>query len=574
MNSMKKTLGILCVAITLGANAQGQPEKNVGSVEIDVVDQYKASIKKASKISNQPDFVDTTTQKLPVQYRIFPEMLQFNYSPDPITPVKVQGVRLGKLPKNTIKLGAGMYGTSLAEILLSSSRAEAFNWEVGLLHNGSNKGVKDIAFDKSPFMENTLYLGGRWLMRDYRLKAKVGLDWNRFHYYGIPANAEDNGLQVPGLEMNDYQRYFGSVSFDRVYRKQASAFESATLGYHYFTNNWQTSEHLLKVETGWQLPKEIENHLIGAGLNVDWQKTNSDVLANTVNQLNVQFFPKAKGKYAWFGYTLGLNFNFYNVNKQANNTTTNDFLTYFYPEIAVEAELVRDVLAFFAGWTGDVTMNGQYNLTLQNPFLVPAANLSPTGSQKIYGGLEGAVARNISYKAEANLRYVTSLPLFYRSGDSLTMPFDGKNLPAFNVVYARGSIFNVRGELTYHSNATRVSAYGELFQYNLKSGDVKVAYHLPKLRIGFDVLQTIREKFEIKAGLAFVGGRNALNANGSIYAAKMKDIWDIHLAIGYNVNNNLSAGLEFSNLASQNYEMWLGYPVQRFRALLFLRYSF
>ena len=571
---MKKTLGIVVMAFSLGAMAQGQPEKNVGSVEIDVVDQYKASIKKATKISNQPDFVDTTTKKLPIQYRIFPELLQFTYKPEPITPIRVQGVRLGKLPHNTIKLGAGMYGSSLAEILLSSSRAEAFNWEVGLNHEGSIKGVKNIVYDRSPYMENTLFLGGRWLLKDYRLKAKAGVDWNRYHYYGVPDSPESDSLQVPELETNDYQRYFGSVTFDRVYRQRNTPFQSAGISYHYFNNNWLTKEQKVKATTAWQLPKEIENHLLGAQLNLDWQKTIFGVTNTTINQLNVQFFPKAKGKYGWFGYTLGLNFNFYNIKTSIGATTTNSFLTYFYPEVAVEAELVRDVLAFFAGWTGDVTMNGQYNLTMQNPYLVPGAFLSPTGSQKIFGGLEGAVARNISYKAEANLRYVTSMPLFYRSGDSLTIPYYGKNLPAFDVIYVRGSIFQVRGELSYHAKNTQVAAYGEFFSYQLKDDDTKVRYHLPKLRVGFDVLQIIREKFEVKAGLAFIGGREALNTDGTIYKAKMKDIWDLHLSVGYNINNNLSAGLEFSNLASQNYQIWLGYPVQRFRALLFLRYSF
>ncbi len=573
MKHIKHTIGLLLLA-TVTAVAQGQPEKNVGSVEIDVIDQYKASVKKASKISSQPDFADTTTKKLPVNYRIFSEMLQFKFTPEPITPVKVQGVRLGKLPKNTIKLGAGMYGASLAEILLSSSRAEAFNWEIGLQHNGASKGVNGIVYDKSPFMENTLYLGGRWLLKDYRLKAQVGVDWNRFHFYGIADTTSENTLAIPDLQKNDYQRYFGVVTFDRIYRKEKSPFQSLSLGYHHMANNWQTAEHLMQVKSAWQLPKAVEKHILGAGLNVDWQSTKSPQLIEDINQFNLQFFPKAKGTYAWFGYTLGLNFNFYSLTQQGDSTTTSDFRTYFYPEIAIEAELVRDVLAFFAGWTGDVTMNGQYSLTQQNPFVLPALQPLPTGAQKIYAGLEGAIARNIAYKAEANIRFVNGLPLFYRSGDSVTVPFGEQQLPAFNVQYTRGSMASVRGEVAYHTDKTRISAYGEVFSYNLKVDEQKVNYHLPTARIGVDVLQVIKDKFEIKTGLAYVGGRNALIEDGTAYSAAMKDIWDVHLALGYNVNNNLSAGLEFANLASQGYEVWLGYPVQRFRALLFLRYSF
>ena len=115
---MKKIFVASAMLFVFGSSAQAQPEKNVGSVEVNVVDQYKASIKEASKIANQPDFVDTTTAKLPVSYSIKPQMLSFVYKPAPIQPVRVSGVRLGKLPANMIRLGGGIYGSALAEIVL------------------------------------------------------------------------------------------------------------------------------------------------------------------------------------------------------------------------------------------------------------------------------------------------------------------------------------------------------------------------------------------------------------------------------------------------------------------------
>lgn len=57
---MKKIICTLAAIVALSNITLAQTEKSVGSVEIDVIDQYKASIKKATKISNQPDFVDST----------------------------------------------------------------------------------------------------------------------------------------------------------------------------------------------------------------------------------------------------------------------------------------------------------------------------------------------------------------------------------------------------------------------------------------------------------------------------------------------------------------------------------
>ncbi len=577
MRKMKKLFLASASLLVFGVFAQGQPETNVGSVEVTVIDQYKASIKAATKIANQPDFVDTTSIKLPVKYSINPQMLSFVYKPALIQPVKVSGVRLGKLPANMVKLGAGNYGSALADIILSNSRSAGFNWDVSIKHFSSQKGVKNIAYDKSPFMENELKLGGRWVLKDYRLKAKAGVDWNSNSYYGVPDSVSDGGVVIPDLEKNAYQRYFGGVEFDKVFKKEKAVFQKAGINYHYFSNNWKTSEHLVSGKTQWLLPQKVEDHLLGAELNADFQSTNLEALAKKSNQLNVQFFPKAVGKMDWLNYTLGLNFNFYNTTNTVNAVSKASFSTYFFPEIALNAELVRDVLGVFGGWTGHVTMNGIYSLTKQNPFMLPGLTPTPTAIQKIYAGAEGAIAKNISYKVEGGINYVRSMPLFYRSGDSLTQVYDGKNIPAFSTLNVRGNYFNLRGELTFNSKNVEVSTFAELFKYNLyieKTEDLDVFYHLPTLRVGFDYVQRIQQKVELKASLAYVGGRKALAQDSKYYKAEMKNIWDARLGLGYNINNNLSASLDVANLASQQYDLWLGYPAQKIRVMLSLTYKF
>ena len=574
---MKKTI-IYTIAMfaCLSSFAQDK-DKSVGSVEINVVDQYKASVKEPTKLAEQPGFSDTTTKKLPVNYSIKPELLRFDFTPKPIQPVRVSGVRLQKLPKNMIRLGAGNYASALAEVVISNSRSKTFNWDIALRHFSSQSGVKDIAYDKSPFMENAIWLGGKWLLRDYRLRAGAGADFNSFSFYGIPEGTA-SGLYPADLQKNNYQRYYGKVEFERVFKKQLQIFQKAGINYQYFTNNWSSNEHLLRFTTDWNYPQKVKDHIIGAELNADWQQSTMDASALQSNQLNVQFFPKAMGKMGWFSYVLGLNFNFYNTINTTAGTSKQNFNVYFFPEILIEAELARDVLSVFAGWTGDVTVNGLHSLTVQNPYFNPAGTVAPTAINRIFGGVEGAVAKNISYKLEGGFNFVQSMPLFMRSGDSLTMPINGVNLPVFDVMYYKGQYFDGRGEITYNNKNTEVSGYAEIYTYNIEiSNDADVnknPFHLPSLKLGIDFAQKIRTKFDVKAGLAYIGGRKALVADGQFYKADMKDIWDARLDIGYNINNNLSAGLHFANLASQQYDLWLGYPAQRLRVMLSLMYKF
>ncbi len=572
-----KKVGLIFALICTGFSFVNAQNEEVGNVEVNVVDQYKANIKEAVKISNQPGFVDTTTIKLPVQYGIKPQMLSFKYHPEVLQPMRVGRIRLGKLPQNMVRLGARNYGTALAEIVLSNSRSKTFNWDLDIRHFSSQKGVKDVAYDKTPYMINEVKLGGRWILKNYRLDAKAGLDWNSHSYYGIPNTAEDVGVVIPDIQKNAFQRYFGAVNVDRVFKGKKAIFQKAGINYHYFTNNWETNEQLISGTSYWRLPQEVKSHLLGAELNVDWQSTQMGVNNFDRNQLNVKFFPKAMGRYMGVNYTLGLNLNFYNSSESLAGTEESGFITYLFPEIALEAELVKNVLFAFGGWTGDVTVNGIYNLTKTNPFLLPETGITPTALNKVYGGLEGAIAKNISYKLEGGVNFVRSLPLFFRSGDSLTVPYNGENLPAFETVFVRGNFVYARGEITYNRKNTSINGYGEYFEYNLyknNSGDLENAYHLPTLKIGVDAMQKLKEKFEVRAGVAFVGGRKALDADGQFYKAKMKNIVDVNLGIGYNVNNNFSARLDFANLLSQEYEIWLGYPSQRFRVMLSLMYVF
>lgn len=566
---------ITATILFAGLSLWAQPEKNVGNIEINVVDQYRANIKQASKISRQPDFTDSTTSKLPVRYGITPQMLVFVYQPQLIQPVKVSGVKLPKLPTSMVKIGGGNYTTSLAEVLIGSARSQSFSWDVGLRHFGSRGGVKGIVYDQNPFYENAIYGDLGWVKGDYRLKAKLGADWNINSYYGVPKELDDSF--IPGeLYQNNFQRYHTRLQFDRIYRMNQTAFRNSGVGYHYFTNNWQTNEHNLDVNTLWELPKEIENHIVGAQVNVLWLNTQRGFSGLATNQLNVQFFPTIKGKYNWLNYTLGLNFNtFITTQTLAESEPEKDFTPFIFPEIRGEVIVVREVLSVFGGWTGDVRANSTYSLMQQNPFILPEVNLLPTAQNRFYAGLNGVLARNITFKAEAAFNFVRDMALFYRNGDSLTQLFNDTPLPAFDVRYARGNYSKLRGELIYKIKNTDVGIFGEVFNYNLKINDLAITpYHLPRTRMGIDARHRLQDKVTIQAALAFLGGREALDSDGLLFESRMKDIWDVRLGVNYNINNNLSAAVEVNNLAAQQYDLWLGYAAQRARVMLSLMYKF
>ena len=68
---MKKILYTALFLAPLSLWAQEETADEVKSVEIRVVEDYKAQVRSAHKISEQPSFADTTSEKLAVTVLIF-----------------------------------------------------------------------------------------------------------------------------------------------------------------------------------------------------------------------------------------------------------------------------------------------------------------------------------------------------------------------------------------------------------------------------------------------------------------------------------------------------------------------
>ena len=83
---MKKILYSLLFLAPLSLWAQEETGDEVKSVEIRVVEDYQAQVRAAHKISEQPSFKDTTSDKIPVLVRIQPKGMSIDFQPAPFLP--------------------------------------------------------------------------------------------------------------------------------------------------------------------------------------------------------------------------------------------------------------------------------------------------------------------------------------------------------------------------------------------------------------------------------------------------------------------------------------------------------
>jgi hypothetical protein len=576
---MKKLIIAAFVFASVGVYAQGedQDKKQVGSVEINVIDSYKASVKQAVKIAKQPNFKDTTTKKLPVNYSIRSQSLKFKYNPKAISPAKIAKVRRPRLPQNLAILGFGTAVTPLAEIYTGSSRNKNSGWGAHARYFYTEGGVKDIIYDKAPYREAEIDLYYKHILKKHRIIADLDANFDQISYYGMKTGSLPEGF-MDGLEHRSFNRFGGQVLFENLNSKSRAVFRNAALNYHFLGDNYGLAEHILNIPTHWLFP--VQNEDIYTDLNFSYQKTQYGI--DSINTalgdsgtapsfFTVQFLPKIQSSFGRLYFTVGLNINTNTENSTYDNPGGKTRV-YFYPELTADLAIVPSVLAIYAGWTGELQNNNTWSLKSENPFINPFVQLEATSTHRIYAGFKGKITNNLVYNLQAKYLMVNNMPLFYRS------PLTYANSKGFEVVYDNAGVVGLFGELKLNTSiGLDLAAFAEYNKYNMK--ELSHAFHRPELQTGVIVSYNWKEKIVLTTNITYIGERTAfehsLFENGiTTEYPILAGYTDVRLGAEYRYNRNLSAFFNVTNLLSQNYEIWYGYPVQQIQFLVGLSYRF
>ena len=150
----------------------------------------------------------------------------------------------------------------------------------------------------------------------------------------------------------------------------------------------------------------------------------------------------------------------------------------------------------------------------------------------------------------------------------------------FQVLYDDTRIINFFGELKYENESgLTIGLFGDYNKYNLKN--LSHAYHMPELKLGGILAYNFNDKIVATTNLTYVGSRKAFDpflviTNPDMVNAsnELPAYLDMRLGAEYRYNSNLSAFFNVTNLLTQNYQIWYGYPVQQIRFLLGISYRF
>ncbi len=574
---MKKILVVFCVLTTMGLIAQPTDKKNVGSVEINVIDHYKASVKQAVKISEQPNFKDTVTKKLPVNYRIDSRSLNFKYNPKAIAPAKIKKTRLAKLPRNLVTVGFGTSVTPLFEIYTGSSRNKNSSWGAHARYFYTQGGVRDIVFDKTPYRETEVDLYYQKLFRKYRLHTDLDANLDRASYYGITDDVFSTGFNED-LTWRNYNRFGGKVSIEGINSKSRAFFRKAAVGYHFLSDNYGTTEQTFSLPTQWLIP--LQNEDFYTDFNFYYQNTTYGIdslttaLGDTGSSpafFTAQFLPKIKSNFGMLYFTVGLNI-YTNSESRTGENPENKTRVYFFPELTFDLDLVPNILAAYAGWTGTLENNNIWSLKEQNPYINPFVQLQATATNNMFIGVKGKITNNLVYNLQAKYNLVDNMAIFYRD------PRTFLSSKGFDVIYDKAQVVGLFGEVKLETKiGLDIAAFAEYRSYKLKN--LAFAYNVPNIKSGVVIDYNWKEKITLTTNITYVGERTAFDhslfTEGTTPRNPILGAYvDVRLGAEYKYNQNLSAFFNVTNLLSQRYQTWYGYPTQQIRFLIGLSYRF
>lgn len=110
----------------------------------------------------------------------------------------------------------------------------------------------------------------------------------------------------------------------------------------------------------------------------------------------------------------------------------------------------------------------------------------------------------------------------------------------------------------------------DLFGYNT---DIPVPWHLPTYKLTGEASMNISRKFLLDVGLIMQGGMKAFDPVTDSQV-KLDPAFDFNVRAEYLISRSFSVFGQFNNIASNEYPLFLNYPVRGFQALGGLTWSF
>ncbi len=567
---------IILVIFTLSLTFSNAQEKDtIADQTVNVIKPYTPTISDAFKIKDNPKLNDSNAvKKKEIKYNIFSIPVASTFTPAKGKAATVDKAKAIKLYDNYASLGVGTYTTILGEVYLNHELSRNENVGGYFSHHSSQGGIDDVLLDDD-FSKTKLNAYYKKSDRDFTWQVDGGFNLLTYNWYGVPQDyyAEDviNDIDA-GQTYNDFY-VGGKIDFEDAIVKDAS------LRFRRFGDIQDSAENRLVAKTSFDVP--VQDETINAEFSVDYISGSFDRNFNNtsdINYGNITFGFAPSYQMSQDDLTLDLGVKLVYL----KDTEFSDSKFYIYPNIEASYRLVDELLIAYGGLKGGLIQNSYYDFANENPFVSPSLFITPTNQQyKTFLGIKGKLTNTIGYNLKANYSAEQGKAM-YKSNTASNAPLTEYQYGnSFNVVYDDVSTISIAGELNVDFNRNfTLGIKGEYFSYS--TDNQPEAWNMPDLTASLFLDYQISEQWFAGSSLFFVGERkdqrifvDELNSlNNAVSTVSLESYFDINAHVGYKINDQLSVFGKANNIASQNYERWMDYPVQGIQVLAGATYQF
>jgi hypothetical protein len=582
---MKKLKVIALVLVVFGIQFSFSQVKdeNIGSEVVNIVKPYTPTISDAFKVKETPVLADEETQKKEkIQYNIFSFPVASTFTPSKGTAATVDPQEKEKLFSNYATLGFGNYGTANAELFITKNISRTSYLGGMLRHLSSQGGIKDLVLDDK-YSNTSLDVTYGVRERNLSWNIDLGVKNQMYNWYGLPT--ENIVFDETTIKSIDSKQSYNTIALGGKVDFKASFFSGADMQFKHFSDGLNSSENRFFIKPNFDF--QLLNQKVNTDFVFDYVGGSFDRMLNIDSELKFNTFiagVKPSFLYQQDDLSIQIGAGLFYASSKINDE--NEGKVFLYPNIKASYKLVGDILIAYAGAEGNLQQNSYADFVEENSFVSPTLVVSPTDHKfDIYAGLKGKLANSVAFNVRASYLNQDDKALFvsneFNYAFANTEGYANGN--SFGVVYDNVKTMSLFGELK--ADFSKNISFGINGTYNNYSSDAQAeAWNLPQLKIGTTLDFDINKKWYAGANVFFVGERKDLVSiqNAAAVFPPMFDstevtldsYFDLNAHVGFKYNTRLTAFLKGNNLANQQYNRWVNFPVQGIQVLIGANYKF
>lgn len=549
---------VVAVVLFISTPVFGQGE--IEKVEIEIVKNREISVPQADrnfeKIPPRP--IEPIKPEITYQYK----NVQFNV-PDfnpVIRPLKLKTETISKIYGNYVSAGVGNYTSPYAEAYFTNKRAKNKYYGLKFFHRSFMNGPVDDKNSASGHTEIRMF--GKTMNNNVALGGFANYENTATYFYGYQPGTVTDRSTI----RQDYNIL--SLGGELENAKLSDFKYNLKAGYSFLSDHYSANESEVNLNFSSQYKINNNKRII---INSDYYLiTRKDALINP----KARHIFKVKPAYQFAStdkliLTVGTNIVI------ENDTIGTQNGVHVYPNLAVDYQLTPSIEGY-ARLTGDIDKVSLHSLSRENVWINSNINIFNTNrTLEFQAGIKGRVNGKVSFGT--GLSFANLKNLYYYQSDI------GSLRSKFNVFYDNGNTqrMNLFGELGFASESFKLNARADYFSYSTsivnqitnQTNFEMTALNRPSYRLTVNSLYNIYDKVLLSVDFIGQGGIKALDLDSKTLTT-LTAAADLNLKANYFVSKQFSIFLNFNNVLSSNYQLYLNYPVRGFQVMGGASWSF